>query len=78
MEDADEWVSANIISDAETVSVNIILWTEISLCEYPLPYNISLIQMFTVSFSKTVLDKYFDIEHVIYRLAIYVSVTGVN
>ena len=38
VEDADEWVSANIIIDVETVSANIIYWTKISLCEYPLPY----------------------------------------
>ena len=37
VEDAYEWVSANIIIDAETVSANIILWIEISLCQYPLP-----------------------------------------
>ena len=48
VEDAYEWVStniiidaetvsANIIIDADTVSANIILWIEISLCQYPLP-----------------------------------------
>ena len=41
VEDAYEWVSANIIIDAETVSANIILWIEISLCQYHLPFFIS-------------------------------------
>ena len=37
VEDAYEWVSGNIIIDAETLSANIVLWIEISLCQYPLP-----------------------------------------
>ena len=45
VEDAYEWVSANIIIDAETVSANIILWIEISLCQYHLPSFISIISI---------------------------------